>query len=262
MDHFNGGTSDEVSDPPGIADPLASEALVRLEGGFLCYNSFIPAPEPVAPPCLKARTVTFGSFNNLPKLSAATLDTWSALLKRTAGSKLVLKNRFLGEPGTCDLMLRRFAERGIGADRIILRAGIPDLTAHMAAYHEIDIGLDSFPYNGTTTTCEALWMGIPVIGLAGDRHLARVGASILTYVGVPELVARDQEHYVDLAVALAQDLPRLVAYHDTLRSRMAASPLCDPVRYARRIEEAYRNMWRRWCQGLPAEKAQRALPAQ
>lgn len=245
---------DEVSDPPGVADPLASETLVRLDGGFLCYNSFIVAPDPAPPPCLATKNITFGSFNNLPKLSPAALDTWSALLKRIPGARLVLKNRFLGEPGTCDLMLRRFAERGIGSDRIVLRAGIPDLTAHMAAYHEIDIGLDSFPYNGTTTTCEALWMGIPVIGLAGDRHLARVGASILTYVGAPELVARDQDHYIDLAVELAQDIPRLAAYHDTLRPRMKASPLCDPDRFARRVEEAYRSMWARWCQGLPAGK--------
>jgi predicted O-linked N-acetylglucosamine transferase (SPINDLY family) len=251
---------DEVSDPPGVADTLASETLVRLDGGFLCYNTFIPAPDPAPPPCLKTKNITFGSFNNLPKLSPIALDTWSTLLKRVPGARLVLKNRFLGEPGTCDLMLRRFAERGIDSDRIVLRAGIPDLTAHMGAYHEVDIGLDSFPYNGTTTTCEALWMGIPVIGLAGDRHLARVGASILTYVGAPELVARDEGHYIDLAIELAQDIPRLKAYHDTLRPRMKASPLCDPVRFARRVEEAYREMWQRWCQGLPAEKKPAAAP--
>jgi predicted O-linked N-acetylglucosamine transferase (SPINDLY family) len=127
-------------------------------------------------------------------------------------------------------------------------AQLPDLAAHLAAYHQVDIALDPFPYNGTTTTCEALWMGVPVVTLRGDRHVGRVGASLLTQVGLPDLIAASVEEYVEVAAALAVDAARLNELRRSLRQRMAASPLCDGRAFARKIESAFRGMWRKWCE--------------
>lgn len=238
---------DAVTDPIGAADALATETLVRLDGGFLCYAPLVRASEPVPPPCLQAGRVTFGSFNNLSKVSAATFATWGRLLERLPTARLLLKSRVFAVTGIRESILARLAAHGVTAERVTLRPAIPDLAGHLASYHEMDIALDSFPYNGTTTTCEALWMGVPVVTLAGDRHLGRVGASLLTQVGLTELIARDQDTYVDLAASLADDLPRLMAYHAELRPRMAASSLCDAPAFARKVEAVYRDVWQRWC---------------
>ena len=119
---------------------------------------------------------------------------------------------------------------------------------HLALYDRVDIALDPFPYNGTTTTCEALWMGVPVVTLRGDRHAGRVGASLLTQVGLSDLIADSTEAYVEMAVALTSDPARLCELRQSLRPRMAASPLCDAPAFARKVEAAYRTMWRRWCE--------------
>jgi predicted O-linked N-acetylglucosamine transferase (SPINDLY family) len=129
-----------------------------------------------------------------------------------------------------------------------LAAQLPGTAAHLAAYHQVDIALDPFPYNGTTTTCEALWMGVPVVTLRGDRHAGRVGASLLTQVGLPDLIAASVEEYVEIAAALAGDAARLSDVRRSLRQRMAASPLCDGRAFARKIESAFRSMWRKWCE--------------
>jgi protein O-GlcNAc transferase len=238
---------DSATDPEGVADPLASETLVRIEGGLWCYQPLPQAPDPAPPPCATTGKVTFGSFNNLAKLSPTVFDLWSQLMKRVPGSRIVLKTRYFAAPGTRASVLARFTDRGIDADRVSLLEGLPDLVAHLATYNQIDIGLDSLPYNGTTTTCEALWMGVPVVTLAGDRHLARVGASLLTRVGAPELIAPTPAEYVEIAAKLAGDIPRLTKYHAELRSRMKASPLCDAPGFARRVEGVYRDLWQRWC---------------
>ncbi|HEY5719794.1 MAG TPA: hypothetical protein VIW02_05385, partial [Gammaproteobacteria bacterium] len=141
---------------------------------------------------------------------------------------------------------RRHLDRfGIDPARIELLGFLEDREAHLRLYERIDIALDSHPYNGTTTTCEALWMGVPVIARRGDRHAARVGASILTHAGLPELIAEDADDYVAKAVALAADAARLRGYHAGLRDRLLGSTLCDADGFARQVEEAYREMWRR-----------------
>ena len=180
---------DAVTDPVGEADAWASETLVRVDGGFLCYGSGKDVPKPTVPPCLTSRTVTFGSFNNPAKLSDATLDTWARLLERLPKTRLLLKGKPLGDAATRSFFLSRLAERGVAPERVELVAWLSNEAMHLALYDRVDIALDPFPYNGTATTCEALWMGVPVVTLLGDRHAGRVGASLLTQVGFTDWIA-------------------------------------------------------------------------
>jgi protein O-GlcNAc transferase len=239
---------DAVTDPGAEADGGASETLLRLADGFLCYGPPAEAPEP-ASSSSPSGAVTFGSFNNPAKLSAATVDTWVALLLRLPEAQLVLKGPPFIDSATRALFQARFAARGVAAKRVTLLGHLPDLTNHLSLYRRIDIALDTFPYNGTTTTCEALWMGVPVVTLLGDRHAGRVGASLLTRLDLGELIARDAEEYVAIATGLATNPARLISLRAGLRARMAASPLCNAAAFAKKMESAYRNMWRRYCAG-------------
>lgn len=236
---------DDITDPPGVADPLASETLVRLENGFLCYQPPAEAPAPAPAPCLDNGFITFGSFNNLAKLSPETFEAWGRLLKRLPTARLLIKSYLLADEGACALCLERLAEHGIEAGRVTLLQGIADKAGHLAGYHRVDIGLDAFPYNGTTTTCDALWMGVPVVTLTGNSHAGRVGASLLTRVGLSNLVAPDIAGYVDIAAGLAADPSALATLRANLRPRMGASPLCDGPAFAATVEAAYRRMWQR-----------------
>jgi predicted O-linked N-acetylglucosamine transferase (SPINDLY family) len=227
---------DAVTDPAGEADAWASETLVRLENGFLCYGGWEDGPEPVPPPCLKTGAVTFGSFNNPAKMSTATFDAWAKLLRRIPQARLILKGRSFADAATRALFLARLGERGVVADRVELLLWLPTVVEHLALYHWVDIALDPFPFCGATTSCEALWMGVPVITLRGHRHAGRVGASLLTQIGLTDLVANSIEEYIEIAVALAGNPQRLAELHRTLRSRMAASPLCDEKAFACKIE--------------------------
>jgi predicted O-linked N-acetylglucosamine transferase (SPINDLY family) len=238
---------DATTDPPGEADALASEILVRLPGCFLCYGGPAAAPVPTPPPCLATGGVTFGSFNNPAKLSGATLDAWARLLNRLPQARLLLKGKSFGDAATRDLYLDRLSQRGVAAARVELIAQLPESNAHLALYNRIDIALDPFPYNGTTTTCEALWMGVPVVALRGDRHAGRVSASLLTAIGMEDLVADSVEGYGEIAVALAGDPARLRELRQSLRPHMVASQLCDATGFSRKIEHTYRTIWRRWC---------------
>jgi protein O-GlcNAc transferase len=242
---------DAVTDPAGEADAWASETLVRLKGGFLCYSGLRDGPEPTSAPCLRTGTVTFGSFNNPAKVSTATFDAWGKLLSRLPQARLILKGISFADAATRALFLDRLGERGVPAERVELLAWHPGPAEHLALYHRVDIALDPFPYNGTTTTCDALWMGVPVITLLGYRHAGRVGASLLTQVGLTDLIADSIEEYVEIAVALAGDPGRLDELHRILRPRMAASPLCDEGAFASKMEAAFRSMWQHWCAASP-----------
>ena len=239
---------DSVTDPEGEADALACETLVRLEKGFLCYSPPPDAPPPAALPSLTSGSITFGSFNNPSKLSSDTLDAWATLLCRVPGSRLLCKGKPFADAGSKTHFLTQLERRGVDPQRVNLLGWLSGQADHLTVYQQVDIALDPFPYNGTTTTCEALWMGVPVITLLGDRHAGRVSASLLTQIGLTELIADSVQAYVDVAAALANDAQRLSELRRTLRARIQASSLCDAPAFARKIEAAYRNMWQLYCE--------------
>lgn len=240
---------DSLTDPAG-AEALCSERLVRLDPCFLCYT---PPEEAVVPP---ARTpidpastapITFGCFNAVMKLSRPMLAGWGELLRRVPGSTIVVKGSDAISQQGIDTFGRLVDEVGLPRERLRLLQNIPSRREHLAAYHGVDIALDSWPYNGTTTTCEALLMGVPVVSFAGAAHAGRVGLSLLSAVGVPELCAADADGYVRVAAELAGDRRRLSELHGTLRARLLSSPLSDVAGYGRRVGEALRGMWSEAC---------------
>lgn len=249
---------DAVTDPEGPSDALASETLVRLPHGFLCYWPPRDAPDPGPSPALSG-PVTFGSFNRLPKMTPAAVRLWAAILRRVPGSRLLMKSIGLGSDAMRGRIEAAFLAEGVTPDRLDLIAWTATWREHLELYRRVDIALDTFPYNGTTTTCEAFWMGVPMVGLLGRRHAARVGASLLGRIGLGELLAATPQEYVEIAATLAQDRPRLAALRDGMRARLRASPLCDGPGFARQVEAAYRTMWRLWCD--ERRKADRPLPA-
>jgi predicted O-linked N-acetylglucosamine transferase (SPINDLY family) len=155
-------------------------------------------------------------------------------------------------------VLKAFASRGVGEGRITLRCDELSVAAQLGLYHGVDIALDPFPYNGTTTTCEALWMGVPVVTVAGQTHVSRVSASLLTHLGRPEWIANSENEYIEKCAGLAADLPRLAEIRAGQREHMRLSPLCDAARFTVHLEEAYREMWRRRCAEEPRTKTNRS----
>ncbi len=234
--------TDPLADPVGETDGLYTESLVRLPEGFLCYEPPAAAPDVAPMPADAAGYVTFGSFNNLAKISSSVLDGWAEMLEAVPGSRLLLKNEGLADGAARERLRSEFAARGVDPARLELHGPVRSLSAHLDLYRRVDIALDTFPYNGTTTTCEAMWMGVPVVSLAGDRHAGRVGVSLLSRVGLAELVAEGEAAYCRVAVRLAEERDRLRALRRGLRARLAASPLCDGGRFAREVEAAYAEM--------------------
>lgn len=242
--------TDAIADPPGEADALATEQLVRFAPTAWSYQPSAHAPEVGPLPCLAApdAPVTFGCFNNLAKVTDELLRVWARLLAAVPGSRLLLKGRGLGEEAVQERYRARFAAAGLPAERVELLERTDGLVEHLALYHRVDIALDTFPYHGTTTTCEALWMGCPVVTRQGDRHAARVGASLLHALGHSEWVADDADGYVALAAALASDRSRLAALRAGLREEVRRSPLLDHAGQAERFGAALRQCWAAWCE--------------
>lgn len=235
---------DARTDPPG-SERWATEKLLRLPECFLCYRPPESAPE--VRPRVAGAPITFGSFNNLAKLTPRMLDLWGRLLTRVPGSRLIVKGKGLGDDSVRMRVLDRLGRAGIPAEAVELFGHIDTTAAHMALYERVDIALDPFPYSGTTTTCEALWMGVPVVTLAGQTHVSRVGLSLLETVERPDLVAHSEDQYLDIASGLAADPARLVRLRAGLREQVRGSALCDAAAHARRVEAAYREAWRDWC---------------
>ena len=238
--------TDAIADPPG-SDAVNRETLIRLPRGFHCYAPSPDWPEPGPLPALAAGYVTFGTFNNLMKVTPAILALWARILDAVPGSRFWLKSYQLSDPVNRGRVRGLFAAHGIDSRRIDIRPWFNNPLDHLTSFRSLDIALDTSPYNGTTTTCDALWMGVPVVTLTGDRHAARVGMSLLTHAGYPELVTHTADDYVALAVSLARDLPRLAALRSTLRERMRNSPLNDGPGFARIFGDALRMAWQRWC---------------
>jgi predicted O-linked N-acetylglucosamine transferase (SPINDLY family) len=239
--------TDEIADPEDATDTLSSEKLVRLPNGFLCYSLLNEAPNISEPPALRDGHVTFGSFNNITKVTPDVVETWARVLDRVPRSRLLIKNRSLADEETRNRYLEMFLLHGIEKERVELRSWIESSSGHLGLYNRVDVALDPFPYNGTTTTCEALLMGVPVVTLCGDRHSGRVGASILSRVALTDLIAETSEAYVETAVELANSADRLSELRTGLRDRVQRSPLCDSRGFARKVEVEYRRLWRHWC---------------
>lgn len=234
--------TDDVADPVGLTERYHSEELVRLPTGFLCYQGDDSIHYDASLPADERGYVTFGSFNNLSKVTEQVVKLWSEILLSMPNSRLLLKTKQFADEKTRQRYLRLFTKEGVAEERIEIYAQLPKKEDHLALYGSVDIGLDPFPYNGTTTTCEALWMGVPVITMAGDRHAARVGASIMTHVGLEMFVAEDREQYVELAVQFASSLQQLREIRGGLRGQMKKSPLCDNQGFVRGVEKAYQEM--------------------
>jgi protein O-GlcNAc transferase len=226
--------TDAIADPEG-ADAFYTERLLRLDRCFLCYMPPENAPQVLLPGTDPNRPITFGSFNNLAKITPEMIRIWSEILQQIPGSMLVIKNRPLGDPAVAARFRALFAAQGIGPERLELLHWIPGIDTHLAAYNRIDIALDTYPYHGTTTTCEALWMGRPVVTRTGTVHAARVGTSLLCSMGLDDLVADSDPAYIDIAVGLASDLHGFNAQRGDLRTRMRQSPVCDRHDFQRRF---------------------------
>jgi predicted O-linked N-acetylglucosamine transferase (SPINDLY family) len=237
--------TDALADPPGEADRLHTERLLRLPRNFCCYRPIVDTPEVNLLPAVAAGRITFGCFNNFHKMSGEFLDTVAQVLRAVPGSRFLLKGRPLSTEHVAEAVRERFARDGVPQERLDLRGWTKDSKDHLALYGEVDIALDSYPYNGTTTTCESLWMGVPVVSLAGDRHAWRVGASLLGAIGLDDLVARDTAQYVAICARLAGDPARLTELRSTLRERMRSSPLMHEESFTRSLEHGYVEMWER-----------------
>jgi predicted O-linked N-acetylglucosamine transferase (SPINDLY family) len=240
-----------IMDPyfgPPWADQWHSEKLVRLPDAHVCYRPSHPEIQPAPrPPCLDNGYITFGSFNNFGKVGAATVAAWAEILRAVPDSRLMLKWTGLGR-GSDSWCLDRFAAHGIGGERLILANPSPD---PYTPYRQLDLCLDPIGANGGTTTCDALWMGVPVVTLYGRTSFSRVGVCHLYNLDLPELITATPEGYIETATWLARDLAALAEIRRDLRQRFEASPLMDGARYTRHLEHAYRLMWQRWCAGEP-----------
>jgi len=220
----------------------STEEAVRLPDCWCCYDPVEEAPEINALPALSAADVTFGSLNNLTKVHDGVLALWARVLEAVKRSRLLM---FCPVGQARESVWSFFGARGIAAERVELADRLPR-REYLRLYQRIDLGLDPFPCNGMTTTCDALWMGVPVLTLPGDMPVSRAGLSLLSTIGLGELAASSEEDYVRLAVEWAGNLPRLAELRATLRARMQASPLMDAPRFARNVEVAYQKMWQRW----------------
>jgi predicted O-linked N-acetylglucosamine transferase (SPINDLY family) len=237
--------TDPYLDPPGQFDPYYSEESIRLPDSFWCYDPLGSEPAVNALPAAEKGYISFGCLNNFCKVNPVVLTLWARVLKAVNRSRLTI---LAGEGTHRRHALELLSAEGVAHDRVTFVASRPR-PQYLRYYHDIDIGLDTIPYNGHTTSLDSFWMGVPVVTLVGPTVVGRAGLCQLMNLGLPELIAASAEQYVRVAAELAEDLSRLSKLRATLRERMQASPLMDAPRFARHIEAAYRVMWRRWCAG-------------
>jgi predicted O-linked N-acetylglucosamine transferase (SPINDLY family) len=234
--------SDPWQDPVGLTERYHSEILVRIAGGM----AFTPEPDAPAVnplPALSSGELILACLNNLSKVNPAVIALWARILHALPQARLMLGN--VTDSGIRDRLTRLFGEAGIGPERLILQPRV-SMAEYLELHHHIDIALDPFPYNGGTTTMHSLWMGVPVITLAGSHAVSRLCAAHLSRVGLPEFITHSEDEYLQYAISFANDLPKLNQVRQSLRQRMNASA-CDPAAITRQLEAAYRDMWRIWC---------------
>lgn len=252
--------TDGRADPAGEAERWCTEELVRLPDCFHCYRPSGKAPPPAPAPHVARGYVTFASFNVLPKVTEPAIAAWAEILKAVPNARFFMKCKQMRDERVQARIKADFARHGIDPGRIGMASFVPSVQEHLNKYAGVDLALDTFPYNGTTTTCEALYMGVPVLTIAGNNHRGRVGLSLLTAMGLAgEFVMPSVEAYIARAIALGQNPGRLAEIRPTLRGAMERSPLRDEVGFTRTLEEAYRGLWRRWCKG-PVTTALKSPP--
>ena len=243
--------SDAITEPHELCQPYSSEKIYHLPEGFHCYQPQYNFPETTTDiPAIRNQFITFGSFNNLRKISDQTFNLWAEVLKVIPNSRLVIKSSYLKCKESRLNFLSFFDQNKISSRRIEIIEFCASNIQHLENYRRIDIALDSFPYNGTTTTCEALYMGVPVITLMGDRHVSRVSASILQQLGMGDWIAKDRQHYIDLAVEKSRSIQDLKKIKINLRDRFEKSTLFDNERFQEKIHQAYRNIWQNYCSNI------------
>jgi predicted O-linked N-acetylglucosamine transferase (SPINDLY family) len=245
--------TDEIADPAG-SEEFHSEELVYLPDGFLCYNPGEVAPATSASPFNDNGYITFGCFNNSAKINPALIELWSRILKAVPDSKLLLKFKSGGDDEVKALFIRQFEQCGISSDRIMISGWLRS-PEHLKLYNQVDIALDTFPYNGTMTTLQSLLMAVPVVSLVGEHHMSRVGLSILSRLGLEFFAAATADEYVSKASALAANFESLDKIRMSMRNRLAASPLCNNRGFAIKVEQAYRTMWHKYCESRGVEMA-------
>jgi predicted O-linked N-acetylglucosamine transferase (SPINDLY family) len=237
--------TDAIADPSG--EPRChSEELVRLPAAFCCFAPPEDAPAVTPLPCKKNGYVTFGLMHKLAKLNDGMLELWASVLRAVPDSRLFVFRNTL-DKSVKDRLLREFGNRGIAAGRLDIESGAARDGAHLSLYGRFDISLDALPWSGHATTCESLWMGVPMVTQRGTRHAGRMSASILTAIDLKELIAETPGQFVQIAADLARDRDRLSQLRSELRERFKKSSLCDHAGFTRGLEAAYREMWRRWC---------------
>lgn len=250
--------TDRMSTPPELVQSGAQrfvETVAYMPHSRLCF-----APPPFAPP-ISASPVsqngftTFGCFGRVDKISADVLGLWARILANVPTARLLLKARSLEVTPVRERLLADLAQRGVAAERVTLR-GASSHEAMLAEYADVDVALDTFPYNGGATTCDALWMGVPVVTLSGETMIARQGASLLAAAGHAEWIADDPKRYVEIATDLATDRQQLAARRSTMRAQIAISPLCDGTRFAGDFLDLLHSAWQRWCASASQERAE------
>ena len=243
--------TDAYADPPGKSEKWHTEKLIRLQPTVWCYRPPIKTCRVSSLPALNNRVITFGSFNTLPKINIEIIKLWSRILASVPESRLLLKAKCLADQIIQERLTKRFQEFGINKNRIILYPQVVSKIQHFEHYHEVDISLDPYPYNGTTTICEAIWMGVPVITLEGEAHVSRTGVSLLNQVGLEHLIAKTPKEYVHIACSLALDIDSLIELRKTLRERMKSSPLMNERAFTNKLEASYREIWYKWVKISP-----------
>ncbi len=238
--------SDPFLDPPG-GELAYSEKTLRLPHCFWCYEPIVPTPEVNDLPAAKTGIITFGCLNNFAKITIPTRHLWARVLQAVPHSQMQILAPVCAER---QVILDLFAGYGIAAQRIQFINRLPHDT-YFQQFHQIDLGLDPIPYPGHTTTLDTLWMGVPVVSLAGCTAVSRGGSTMLNNVGLSELLTHSPDEYVATATALANDLPRLAELRKSLRQRMEQSPLTNGKQFANDLETLYRQMWTQWCKGKP-----------
>ena len=241
IDYF---LSDPVVVPASEAGLYAEE--VRYLPSHIPYYPPQPAPEVVDAPSRRNGYITFGSFNRLEKISDGTLAVWSRLLKRSSTACLLIKSQALDRPKVRAGFEERIQAMDIDEDRITLLGSDPQMV-HLEKHSLVDIMLDPFPHGGGISTADALWMGVPVIALVGGTIAGRIAASALTAIGLPDLIAKTEDEYIEIAMRLGEDTERLVQLRSSMRQQVAESPVADSKQYVAAVEILYRDFWTRWC---------------